>query len=117
MAYKYRNEVYFAKKRIQKNTKVAWIKIGQAKSALCRGQSLKTENYFISKHCSLPIVSEQTDKALRLKIESELRFLIMTKYQPLDTKGDDYFAVTPTQALEIENNFEFFVKNLLTFCS
>ena len=113
MAYKDGSEVYFAKKKVRKNAKTAWIKIGETANAVRRNRQLEDFNIVIV--CEVPMndKNRHNQKLRRMAVENYLREKILQEFSPKRRKGNDYFSLPVEEAIRFEANFEVYVQECL----
>lgn len=113
MAYKDGSEVYFAKKKVRKNAKTAWIKIGETTNAKRRNHQL--EDFNVAIVCEVPMNDKDrhNQKLRRMAVENYLREKILQEFSPKRRKGNDYFSLPVEEAIRFEDNFKGFVQECL----
>lgn len=115
MAYKDGSEVYFAKKKVRKNAKTAWVKIGETANSVRRGRQLHREDFEIVIALDVPMNDKNghNQKLRRMAVENYLREKILREFSPKRRKGNDYFSLPVEEAIRFEANFEVYVQECL----
>lgn len=115
MAYIDGSEVYFAKKKVRKNAKTAWIKIGETANSVRRGHQLHREDFDIVIVRDVPMNDKDghNQKLRRMAVENYLREKILQEFNPKRRKGNDYFSLPVEEAIRFEEGFSDFVQECL----